>query len=386
MQSSITSSSRSGYVVPALLLGTAFFIATACSAQALTADQYASMEGQLKTASEQLAQFQASRPSGSVLGASTTAMTEVPVRPVCRVSLDKRSYVLGDTIQFSWKTTGGNKVELLNDTSGKDALVLPQGEFKVGDGFASIPASVLGNPIVTLKVTSKTGHSMTCARVVPIVAADATQKDSRLAPLQAQLIQLGNRLAALLSNRESIDQKMNELKIKELELMIKIEQVTVGGSGHGSSTPKEKSVFELTNSTETILVNNGSTTADDSGKFDLKFKVMAIDTDVVVPAKAARVGSTTEGVLYQVIDVATGKPAKKGTYTAALSSSAERTGTNFVVNEGETEEFTVAVIFDPAVTGSYKVQLHSVVTSTSGPKYTLKPAADFSSDALLITN
>ena len=386
MQSPIISSSRRQYIVPAILLGTAFFLMSSYQAHAMTsADHFAQMEGQLKTASEQISQLQAARHMGSVLGVSTTT-AEAPVRPVCRVSLDKQSYVLGDTIKFSWKTTGAVKVELVPDTSGKDTLVLPQADFKVSEGSASIRASVLGNPLVTFKVTSKTGHYMTCSRVVPIVAADASKKDTRLAPMNAQIIKMSNEVAKLLSNRETIDQKISSLQTKIDELQAKINQIVAGGSGSGSTTPRTNSVFTLTSSEETVLINNVATTSDDLGQFTLKFDATAAGDDITVPAKAAQVGSTTEGVLYQVIDAATGKPAKKGTYTASLFSSADRTGTMYVVNEGETESFTVTVMFDPTVTGMYKVQLVSLVTSTSGPKFAFKPAADFSSDALMITN
>lgn len=383
MQTTIISSSQRKYAVPALLLGTAFFISTACSAHAMVSpDQFTQMENQLKFASTQLDGIRASRPAGLVLGAASSTV-EVPVRPVCRVSLDKKSYVLGDTIQFSWKTTGGSKVELVNDTSGKDTLVLPEGSLSVGNGSVSIPASVLGNPIVTLKVTSKTGHEATCARVIPIVGSDASQKDTRLAPLNAQVIQMGNQIAKLLSDRENIDKKITTIQTKIDELQVKIAKITAGGTG---STTKTNATFALTSSNETLVVNSDATTSDDYGKFDLKFTLTAEGDDVIVPTKAIKFGSTSEGVLYQVINMATGKPVDKGTFTASLFSSAERVGTTFVVKEGETEEFTVAVIYDPVVTGSYKVQLNSLVVKTTGPKFAFKPAADFSSDALLITN
>lgn len=367
--------SRTFQTVSASLFGAACLLSSTLSAHAAMPDQFARMQTQLMHASAQLERLTV--PHGVVLGASTT----IPVRPVCRVSIDKRSYVYGDTIKFSWKTTGGSNVELVPDTSGKDTLVMPQGEFPIGEGSVSIPASVLGNPAVVLKVTSVTGHSMICSRVVPVVAADASQKDVRLAPLNAQVIKMGSEIAKLQTNRDTIDQKISSLQTKIDELQAKIYQI-FAGAGNGSTTTKAKIVVDASPISSTV-VTVGDNAGDDSATFKISLDITAVDQDVYISKNYAKAISASVMSMTNATAV--------GTSTVVLESSADTVGGSYKINDGESETVTITVLFDAATSGSMtRLQLNSLKFGASDGVYKQTwlalPAVNFRTNTVVLVN
>jgi hypothetical protein len=100
---------------------------------------------------------------------------------------------------------------------------------------------------------------------------------------------------------------------------------------------------------------------DDSGEFIIKFEVTATDSDVYVPRTAGRdfTNSKSNGVNFGVYN-ATYIDVTTGSTTQTLTSTADIEGAYFVVQEGETETFTVIVNFDPATPGFYRVGLKSL--------------------------
>lgn len=166
---------------------------------------------------------------GDVLGASTTAAV-VPVVPVCRISFDKRVYVAGEVMVVSWKSTGAAFANFVLDESGKDTLPLP-GDRLGANGSQSVNVTVSGNPQVTIKVTSETGHTSVCGRIVPVLAAGATVNDRRIAPLTAQLIQVQNQIEKLMVSRAKIDENIIKLSTNLGIIQSKIAVALELGSG-----------------------------------------------------------------------------------------------------------------------------------------------------------
>lgn len=340
----------------------AAFAVTAVSAQAMTpAEQMQHMQSQLRVASEKLATM---RPAGSVLGATSTAGAVVPVRPVCRLTLDKKSYKLNDTISVSWKTTGTKSVEFVEEenNSARDILTLPSATLTT-NGSAKVKASVLGLPTITLKATSQTGHSVTCTKVVPIVDSAATAKDSRVAALQAQLLKMGLTQSKLVEQQEVIEGKINQLMIDALMLQIKIQQIL---DNPVATSSVKASVSIPAESVETSTESSGEN--DNIGTFTISYEVTAVDADIYMLTTATKSGKA--GANYRLTGGASSTVA--GTQSATLTSTAEKDGSMYMIEEGETETFTLTVSFDPTTTGEYRLELVNAQWATAAGATTFK--------------
>ncbi len=164
--------------------------------------------------------------------------------------------------------------------------------------------------------------------------------------------------------------------------------------GTGSVTGETHTLFteglevEVADMSETKDTNSDATTADDTGTFTFEFDVTAFETDVYIPKTAMRSNtSAAAGVVYRITN-GSGTPVTTGTVTGAMSSTADTSGAYYVVEEGETETFTVTVTYDPTVSGFYALQLqHIHWNSRESTPYTtmpLVPVSDFETDPLAI--
>lgn len=93
-------------------------------------------------------------------------------------------------------------------------------------------------------------------------------------------------------------------------------------------------------------------TNDTVGQFTITFDVTAMDDAAYIATTSDNTG--TPGVQYVIF---TGNSTTTLTDTSALTSSADTDGGFFVVNEGDTESFTLTVSIDPAAQGTYSVGL-----------------------------
>lgn len=115
-------------------------------------------------------------------------------------------------------------------------------------------------------------------------------------------------------------------------------------------------ILEPNSFSEVEIENSDTTSADDEGNFVIKFDVTAFEADVFVPKTSFRGASTTVGATYTIED-GSGVVVTTGTTTHGLTSTADTEGSNFRVDEGQTETFTLTVVFDPVDGGLYQVQL-----------------------------
>ena len=148
-------------------------------------------------------------------------------------------------------------------------------------------------------------------------------------------------------------------------------------------------VLELKDTTETLKVNATDVTTDDQGVFVLKFDVTAFEDSIWINKSAAS-GTTmgTAGANFIVLD-SNGAQIGAGTSTASLASTATTDGTRFLVNEGDTETFTLTVNYDPATVGNFfQVRLYSLNSAISNAAPTTQqlalPTANFQTDQLSI--
>jgi hypothetical protein len=134
-----------------------------------------------------------------------------------------------------------------------------------------------------------------------------------------------------------------------------------------------------------------STDTDDAfevGNFTLEFSVTAFEEDFYMPMTVGRntIASTTQGFVYTI--QSGGASVSTGTSTDDITSTADDDGTYFVVREGDTEEFTIEISYDPASAGFYRAALTGIqydadsADSTPDEDYTPSPEDDFETDTV----
>ena len=110
--------------------------------------------------------------------------------------------------------------------------------------------------------------------------------------------------------------------------------------------------FAFVSSNEQFFENDDETSDDDVGFFTLVVDVTAIDENAYIPRTPVRDAET--GYSYDVVSQG-GDSAVASEIVGVLGSTAAQEDGFFRIDEGETESFTLQVIFDPTVTGTYKV-------------------------------
>ena len=149
--------------------------------------------------------------------------------------------------------------------------------------------------------------------------------------------------------------------------------MTVTGTPTGETHQlQSEGIFAEIVSTDTDK-NDDGTQAD----FEIKYDITSFEDDFYM-------GSTSDAVTYHIeLDGAT---VATGT-TAAISSTAdEESNGNYLVQDGQTETFTLTVSLDPDTAGFYRLVLDSVEYSATNSgtvddeTHTVAPASDFKTD------
>ena len=167
------------------------------------------------------------------------------------------------------------------------------------------------------------------------------------------------------------------------------EDLAVDGSATGEEHTLRTSgaILEAGDMSEVIKANTDTVTTDDEGVFKIEFDVTAFEDDLYVDDTALRgTVETDTGVNFQILSG--GSATTTGSAIATLDSDAEMEGARFLVEEGSTETFTLTVEYDPAITGSYKLQLYSLnfntVNADADKQQRANPEEDFDTDSLTI--
>ncbi|MBU1293080.1 hypothetical protein KJ819_03395 [Patescibacteria group bacterium] len=119
------------------------------------------------------------------------------------------------------------------------------------------------------------------------------------------------------------------------------------------------------------------------GTYTIKFDVSAGNSDIVIPGTANT--SPKAGVVYRIA----GSPTFNGTSSAVLTSTGDKLGGAYVVQEGDTETFTLTVTLDPTTSAAYGVHIDGVYRLAAGIQtYQYIPApydnGDFQTDQIWI--
>lgn len=298
------------------------------NSKALLAQQKV-LQAQVKFLTDQITALTKLRDATQVkLDAVTLAIEEQTAAPVCTITTDAASYIVGDIITLSWTSKYATAASFVPDTSGKDTLVVPTGKQKV-NGTTPINATVIGNPVVTLKVTGKNGKSATCTKTIPIAQVDEDQDDE----------------------------------------------------------DKPDVLIEGGDTSVTLDANSDAQTADDEGIFEINFEVTAVNSDVYIRSIVLSSAEDLTGGVNFLVKDSSGNSAV-GEFAATLESSAENPAGYFQVPEGETEDFTLTVSFNPTTSGTYKLELTGVnwSKSSAGAVRNEKPTpvTDYDTDLLII--
>lgn len=142
------------------------------------------------------------------------------------------------------------------------------------------------------------------------------------------------------------------------------DDVTVTGAGSiegATHTVLAKGVdVEFSGSDEEVVwrESNGS-----YGVFEIEFDVTAIGDDVFIPMTTYRGLSNAHGVSYGVTNGSS--EVSSGSAGGEIVATADEEAGHFVVQEGETETFTLTVTYSPSVTDFYKVQLRAIAYNDS---------------------
>lgn len=144
-------------------------------------------------------------------------------------------------------------------------------------------------------------------------------------------------------------------------------------------------LFDFVSANALAFANDPADLDDDVGFFTIIVDVAAVGADVFLPKVAVR--SSDQGFSFEVENTEN-NPASTTEFATVLSTTADTEGDFFRIDEAETEEFTLQVLFDPVTSGSYRVLFEGAGFSStpSDPSQfsSASPATDFRTDFLTI--
>lgn len=204
------------------------------------------------------------------------------------------------------------------------------------------------------------------------------------------------------------DRVTAELEVKFKSLALANEGVTIFGSVDGDNIEAE-GADDLTDSQlsgastgdEHTLRTFGLTSEDKGssadtvgqtdpyGEYAIKFDLTAFNGDFYLTKAATTTTSTSTGGVMYTVD---GTTPFTGTVSTVLSSSAKENNGNFILREGQTETFTLAVVINPDTAGQYRIKLNKVYFSANTDGVTdvgtleLSPATDYRTSYKFINN
>jgi peptidoglycan hydrolase-like protein with peptidoglycan-binding domain len=134
-----------------------------------------------------------------------------------------------------------------------------------------------------------------------------------------------------------------------------------------------------------LVVDNISVDSDSEdgiGTFVFEVDLSAVGDDIYI-ATSSRQRSDDLGFDWTIV-------GGSGTSTVTVQSDADIVGSNFVIDEGSTETFTIVITIDPASSGSYYVILNDVSfregsAINQAQTFKFEPASDFDTPAVSVT-
>lgn len=146
----------------------------------------------------------------------------------------------------------------------------------------------------------------------------------------------------------------------------------------GGDNPGVASIFvaSLSGSSFSIEENDASTTEDNVITYTLELDVTATGTDLVIPDEIDTTSTSTVGIVYSITN-ASGTIVTTGVAEASLSSTVAASSSEYAIEDGDTQTFTITVDYDPTDGEEYRVQLEEI--QVNGEFYEFAPEVDFQS-------
>ena len=137
-------------------------------------------------------------------------------------------------------------------------------------------------------------------------------------------------------------------------------------------------------STSQSVNTPGDNSASTTATYTVKFDVTALEDDAFIDDVA--LATTTEGTRFVVFG-----DSYAGSISSILTSTATLTGGRFLVEEGETETFTMTVTLNPTTAGTFGVRLDTVnfndVNDAADTTFTVDASEeDYRTDAVYVAN
>ncbi|HWH16441.1 MAG TPA: peptidoglycan-binding protein [Candidatus Paceibacterota bacterium] len=137
-------------------------------------------------------------------------------------------------------------------------------------------------------------------------------------------------------------------------------------------------------STSQSVVTPGSDASATYGTYTIRFDVTALEEDAYIATTTGTSG--TVGVTYTI-----GGTTFTGSESAIITSTADRENGFYVVQEGETETFTLTVTLNPDAAGTFDVRLDTIrfndsASFTGSTTYSVGSHSDFRTDPIYIAN
>ncbi|MEM9336839.1 MAG: hypothetical protein AAGA35_03225 [Patescibacteria group bacterium] len=109
-----------------------------------------------------------------------------------------------------------------------------------------------------------------------------------------------------------------------------------------------------------LITNSDADLTDDEGQFTVEFSLTAFGEDLYINRSSDRGTSLGTAGINFIIEDGAGDEDATGSAVAAISSDADREGSQFFIPEGDSASFTLTVVYDPATEGFYRMQLYSI--------------------------
>ena len=169
--------------------------------------------------------------------------------------------------------------------------------------------------------------------------------------------------------------------------------ITTGPVTSATHTLRSQGIVVTAGTFTSSMVSDGVTTANNYGSYKMNVEVAAFGDNYYVPLTTTRDASSTVGIAYQIED-SNGAVISTGTSTGAafqrVSGGSTATAGYVKISDGSSATFELSVPFDPATTGTYRVQILTVGYALTAvdptATETVAPAADFESVNQYVTS
>ena len=240
--------------------------------------------------------------------------------------------------------------------------------FNIDDGISAVKLVMDGDEVDSNNVSSLTGTTGTTTFTNIDLDLEAGETYEFLVT-----VDINSATAASFASGDSIMAEIRSAERDSLDAEDESGETIVVGDKSGTALGEAHTL-----ATEGVMISegasdstdtkdtNGDTAGGEQGLFTINFEVTAFEDTIYIPTGATSATGTVtaaSGVSYAVENsdgdqVEIGAAAASS--TAAVSSSADKSGNYFVVEDGQTETFTLNVTFTPMTDGYYRGQLDGV--------------------------